>query len=298
MRQYISFGPQAGIANRIKRLFTGLRLKAIQNEEIEMYWSLSELVTESFWDLFEFDTEFTLKQIIVDKKVILDDVMDIGENNVFRLLVPDIKLPEGFTKAYAKDEPDMEYIDFEYERIPSNVRKLYLPYFSKLKPSDKVSQRIQKINLPNNYISVHVRLNAQWKQFDRGKDNDLKKYEEAMKRYPSDTVFFLASCDAAVAEYFKERFKERIIELPDKDYIGSIDAVADLYLLSKGKEMIGSYGSTFTEMAWWLSGCLQKVMIIGEWKDWEKNKTHFSKRDIVKDTWLYKCIKRIFSGLQ
>ena len=33
-----------------------------------------------------------------------------------------------------------------------------------------------------------------------------------------------------------------------------IDAVADMWLLGRGREMIASPGSTFSEVAWWWSG--------------------------------------------
>ena len=106
MRQYISFGPQAGIANRIKRLFSALRLEANIAEEVEMYWSISELVTEPFSELFSFDTKYKIKEYIVEDKVTISEIKDIGKGNVFRLLVPDVELPKGFTKAYKKDSFD------------------------------------------------------------------------------------------------------------------------------------------------------------------------------------------------
>ena len=38
-----------------------------------------------------------------------------------------------------------------------------------------------------------------------------------------------------------------------------VDAVADMWILGHGREMIASPGSTFSEVAWWWSGARMKV---------------------------------------
>ena len=66
-----------------------------------------------------------------------------------------------------------------------------------------------------------------------------------MKKYPKDTKFFLASCDVAVADEIKKAFPDRILELPEKDYLGDIDAIADLYLLAEGSKFIATFDHSF-----------------------------------------------------
>jgi hypothetical protein len=111
------------------------------------------------------------------------------------------------------------------------------------------------------YVSVHVRDNSQWRAANRG--NDLNNFFEVLDKYPTDEVFFLASCDENVSLSFRKRYGKRIIELENKDVRSSIDAVTELFLLSRGKELIASYGSTFSEVAWWLSGADIKVIEVG-----------------------------------
>lgn len=291
MKQYISFGLQAGLANRIKRLFTSLRFEVDFTQTLDLYWSISDsIVTEGFSTLFDFDIGLNINEIICNEKVILKNSKDVGKGNIFRLLVEDGELPSGFTQAYIKDISTKEYIDFEYERIPYEVRKPYLKYFQSLKPSEKVLTRINQIDIPEKCVGVHVRLNNQWRQFNRGTDDVIEEYFAQMDSYPKDYKFYLASCDELISKKFKEVYGNRIIELIDKDFIGSIDAVADLYLLAKTKELIGAYISTFTEMAWWLSGCSQKVIIMGK-KGYENNIEEAQKNGKI-NTLLKSILKR------
>ena len=267
MKQYISFSPSAGICNRIKKLFSALRFNANIEDAIDLYWSIGELTDKKFSDLFLFDL-VKFNEISCTKKVELENAYDIGKDMSWRLKIEDGEVPKGFTQAYLKDEADKEYIDFEYERIPLNCRKEYLKFFEALRPSSAVEKRINEVNLSSNCIAVHVREDKYWVEYGRGKSNTLNNFISMMKQYDENTKFFLASADEKFSVNLKKYFEGRIIELPNKSYKESVDAVAELYLLSKCKEMIGTYGSTFSEVAWWLSGCSQKVRIVGRIEDW------------------------------
>lgn len=287
MTQYIAFGPMAGICNRIKRLFSALRFYGDSNDTIDMYWSISDIVTEPFGKLFEFKTEFLINEINmqINRDEPPNNCKSIEDGNVFRLLIKEGEVPNGFTKAYPKDIEGQECIDFEFDRIPQEVRKVYLNFFRRLQPSTLVKDRIEQLNMDTKYVAVHVRLNSQWKDFGRGSDDDLKKYLDEMKKYSKDTHFFLASCDKKVADFFRLELPGQINELPNKDYEGAVDAVADLYLLSRASVLIGSYASTFTEVAWWLSGCGQQVTIIGDYETFQKNQNDQSigRKESIKE---------------
>ena len=45
------------------------------------------------------------------------------------------------------------------------------------------------------------------------------------------------------------------------------EGLIELFLLSKTKHIIGSYLSSFTEMAWWLGGCKAKIEILANEED-------------------------------
>ena len=72
------------------------------------------------------------------------------------------------------------------------------------------------------------------------------------------------------SDKIKQRYGDRIIELPNKNYNSMIDAVADLFIMSYAEDAIYSYGSTFGELAFWLSEKLQKITIVGNNSGWIK----------------------------
>ena len=127
---------------------------------------------------------------------------------------------------------------------------------------------MEELERPDEYVGVHIRLNEEWKQWNRSNGAGTSQFIRVMKKYPKDTKFFLASCDVAVADEIKKAFPDRILELPEKDYLGDIDAIADLYLLAEGKELIATFGSSFSEVAWWLGGAEAKVRVVGSYFQW------------------------------
>ena len=80
--------------------------------------------------------------------------------------------------------------------------------------------------------------------------------------------FYVTADTSLMVEKLKDRYGDRIIYRPtlvDLGYRNSkegiVDAMIDLLLLSKNDVLIGTYMSTFTELAWWFNGCKSKVII-------------------------------------
>ena len=90
-----------------------------------------------------------------------------------------------------------------------------------------------------------------------------------MMSYDKNTKFFVCSDSASVIEKLKKIFGDRILtysrhsdlETSRSTRVGAQDDLAELLLLSKNKIIIGSYISTFTEMAWYFGGAKAKVII-------------------------------------
>lgn len=260
-KQYISFELSAEICNRIKRFFSALRFEVNWNEPLDFYWSQGDLCNHAFSELFSFDL-YKVNEIFCIDKVNLEDSYDVGADNDWRLLIKDDEVPEGFTKAFPPDDSSKEYIDFEYNRIPENVKKEYKKYFDALLPTTDIEKRINQVALPPNTVSVHVGQSSERAEYYRVDKDSVCEYIDAMRKYPNDVFFFLVA-DELVANRIRNEFPDRIIELPEKDYYDAYDTVAELYLLGKTKELIATYGNTFSEVAWWLGGGKQNVTVVG-----------------------------------
>lgn len=169
-----------------------------------------------------------------------------------------VPYPSGHAKTYWKFfwPGNRGDVDFLFERTSSAVWDRYAPFFAQLLPSDKVRRRLSEVKLPAGYVAVHVRNSL------RKRDNksvcSVERIMEVMRTYPEDQVFFVSCMESVFMERIRSAFGDRVLELPAKDYHSMIDAVADLWLLGHGRELVCSPESTFTEIAWWWGGDLNR----------------------------------------
>jgi len=125
------------------------------------------------------------------------------------------------------------------------------PYTEMWKPASEVESHF--IEIPNRTVGVHIRHSLA-QPGAQGVEWYISRMREIESEY--DTGFFL-SCDAiAVEEQVKAEFPD-VIHIP-KDYkydnLGIKKTAADLFLLQRCDWMLGSYQSSFSELAGWMRG--------------------------------------------
>ncbi len=247
-----------GLGNRIKQL-ASYHICFGLNDTL-MVWSTKGWVDKDFQDLFVLKEVRDFKVInmkfllgIVNSKPVRKEFVKRG---FWRLFVSKNEIDDSF---YIKRNGDrFPIVDFCYNRIPLEVISKYLDFFKKLSPSKEVLERMKSIHLLPETVCVFVRNSNNCN--DQANVPTIGQYFEVMDKYPSNVNFFLSSMAYEVSMLFCERYGHRIIQLPDKNYNSLVDAVADLYLLGKGQELIVTSGSTFCEVAWWLNGAKQSVV--------------------------------------
>lgn len=107
----------------------------------------------------------------------------------------------------------------------------------------------------NSTVGVHIRRGD---NIDSITNSPLELFEEKMAKElegSPDTNFYIASDDYGIKEYFENsyKWKERIIipkgEISRNTTDGIIQAVVELFALSRTRKIIGSYWSSYSEMA-------------------------------------------------
>lgn len=244
---YADFGlRQIGLGNRLKGLANLYAWEG--SKKITLRWGMDDWVPERFEDLFEMRDApgFRCASYLQD-----------GFSRM--LLVP---YPLGHTRLFWQFYSHPRWaglparIDFLYHRTPQVVWEKYKPFFDQLRPSAKVMARVGECRLPESYVAVHIRNSL--RKNDPKNVCTLEAVIDAMRGYPEKTVFFISCMEKTIAERFVAEFRERVVELPCKNYYSMIDAVADMWLLGQGQEIVCSSGSTFPEVAWWWGGDLNK----------------------------------------
>ena len=123
-------------------------------------------------------------------------------------------------------------------------------------------------------ISVHIRS---WEDQDPDEESRLRQkhffnlnnFLNEMYKFDSETKFFVCSDSNSVINKLKKVFGDRIItyerhsdlETSRSTSVGAQDDFAEMLLLAKNKVILGSYISTFTEMAWYFGGAQAEVVI-------------------------------------
>ena len=301
--KYIISDNGGGIGNRIKGLISILRLSKELDRKPLLYWPKNVLMGCDFKELFDFNVEeindeelnrikeeedFDFYRDWLDNIYVKNDYLII---QCWRFLMKKGEIRKKFAKVY----PTMKgnNIDFEFERIPLGIAGNIVKDLRKLKPSKEIMERVEKFDEEekvNEMIGIHLRRTDFNKSPDgRGNistdDLFVERIEEIIKKNPKQK-FFVCTDSPETEKDLKEKFGESIVVFPKTNWImsskeASKDSLTDLLLLSKTKKILGTYLSTFTEIAWWLGGCKAKVEIIGEEKikDTEKVIKHLRKKE-------------------
>lgn len=281
-----------GIANRIKCLVSMWRLSEKFDRKLYLYWVKNHTCGADFKDLFENDLFF--EEISKEKlKELFEEECILSQT--FRFVPLAGEIPDKFAKVYPT--PRGNNIDFEFERIPQEVRENILFYLKQLRPIEKIRKiadyLTEKYDVPN-LVGVHVRrddfLVGKERLGDVSSDNKFfEKIDEILKE-DFKTKFLLCTDSQETEDKFIEEYGNRIIIYPKKNrdrttVLNTQQGLIDLLLLSRTKHIIGTYRSTFNELAWWLGGCKAKVdIIIDEDKKeiYEVNQKKFDKSKILK----------------
>lgn len=266
-----------GLSNRIRCIVSCIRYAKKNNINYGVYW----LVIDSY------KTHKHILNCSFDKLFSNDfEVKNINSNNTYKhhcfIIFDDDNLPINFntfdsncSRKFTKSDKLNRNIDFMYNKIPEKIRSEYINYFKILKPIDVLQNKIDDFskNFTINTISVHIRSwNRNAEESRRNYLFDINRFEKKMNEYDNKYNFYLASDSYGVINYFKTEspLKDRIIIYPRKTNLdtsrdiqeGIQEDLIELYLLSKNNIIIGSHFSTYTEVAWWLGGCPENIIIL------------------------------------
>jgi len=246
----------SGIGNRLKKIISYIRY--YKPRHINLYWETENWVPAKFTDLFQTDWNMTEYNdpFLIKNFPYSEPLFEYV--NTFNLLTVVTDFKDG----------KHTFIDGAYNRIPPNILDIYRPYFTAIRPSKAVQKRIDEVRLPPNAVAVQIRNAPDWQNWFQGNE-PLETFFALMDKHPKDTIFYLSAMSKEVAAPFYERYPKRIIELPHKDYHSMVDAVADMYIIGQTENAIYAYGSSFSEVGWWLGGAKAKVEIAGSDKHWK-----------------------------
>jgi len=278
--KYIVCVDRAGIGNRLKGLISAIRLSEIMGRKLLLYWENNQYCGCNFNDLFEnrFEeiTKKELKEIKKKNSRVYRDVLEEDYNQYDYLIFDTWKflfLPEEISEKFSKVYPSKEgrNIDFEFERIPLEIRGALLSKLLELKPNKEILDDVDNFNKKyslKDYVGLQIRRGDNRFTVDgREKISSDEKFIEIIKSKPNEK-FFVSTDGPEIEKKIKELFGERIISYPKESLKRSQKeaikgALIDMLILSKTKYIYGSYLSTFFELGWWFGGCKAGIRVVG-----------------------------------
>ena len=299
MKTKIIVSNPGGIANRLKCLISMWRLSDKYNKKLYLHWVKNNRCGAEFEELFENKFSMINKEEL--DKLPKEDYM-ISET--WRFLTLPEEVPDNFAEAYPTKRGNN--IDCEFHRIPLEIRQKILHYLSQLVPVKEIKNGVkwfeEKYDL-SQMVGVHIRRgDFLVGKEGLGKVSSDEKFVEKMESMLIDNPslkFFLCTDGPEVEDKFLKKFGGKIVIYPkmNRDRTSlecTQDGLVDLLLLSKTKHIVGTYRSTFNELAWWFGGCKAKVDIV---IDDDLNKKYEIKNIKMKKSMYQKFKKSVYQFL-
>ena len=206
------------------------------------------------------------------------------QHETINYIFPSIPLTEEPSRTYPEDwrlfvAPEEEKycdeyktIDLLYEKTPEYFVDKYLKILGRLKINPEIVEYVSEFtDAWDKMVGVHIRS---WycpkKVFH---SNEI--FEKEIDKLDADQKFFFCCDNSDVQKHFIDKYGDRVVtydrqifndpRLAESGHHDDIqltaDAFVELLMLSKCATIIGTYLSSFDEVAWWMGGCQSKVII-------------------------------------
>jgi len=247
----------AGLCNRIKCIVSAMHLAEMYKARLVLDWKPSFSCGIEFRDLFDNNIENVENINHSDKEDVIEEV------NTWKF--PDIP------------------------------KEQILKYLNSLEINNEILKKVEQFSKHTyrevdfkKMVGIHCRRNEFMLSSEKSKStNDLffKRIDEIIAQN-KDVRFFLATDSKKTEEEFFSRYMGRIITYPklclDREKPEAIiEAMIDLLLLSKCNHILGSYLSTYSEMAWWFGNCNAQFEEIGKPKTQQQQSNEGKKTSIL-----------------
>ena len=255
-----------GLANRIKAIVSALRL--VGDNPMLVYinkWEVDDREDAPWNKLFDIPLQTMSTEWIEANKY---------HHSGWRLeLTAKDKslIPSGFAslRKFGNHDGDWKQIDFEFFRIPRQLRASYAETFRLLRPCRHIEEHVDTFLETNGFqhddvptLGIHLRL---WNDDPiRRCGSELEEVTDAVSRfidmYGEDVRIFVASDTPDEAIPALRNVSPRVSTFDRGACETQLEAAwCEMIILSKTKHLIVTRASTFSEVAWWIGGATANI---------------------------------------
>ncbi len=254
--------PTGGLCNRLRAIATGIAVAERYGCTSAIYWNNSAGLKADFCQLFKpipqpgvtlIENKQWLYNVNGHKDYLVRCLLlkALFEQTVFNFSIyRGGEIYDKLKKTYASN---LLLISCYPMCKEYTIREVFIP-------QDDIQQRIDEITklFSAHTIGVHIRRTDNIVSIQSSPlENFTKRMDEEINKN-KDTMFYVASDDDGVKNELKAKYPDRIITMMDDTDRNSLEgmrfAVVDLFCLSKTHKIIGSVGSSYSQVASELGG--------------------------------------------
>ncbi len=253
--------PQAGLGNRLRALDSAVALANELNESLKIRWIKNIDLNCSLKELFEFPDNFLYSESSskIRDNGRLEKLLLPFSKLLKKILHPNMKFYSNLDIARMKKEPEFinniscsknMWIQTEVSFL-KNANPFYY-----LKPTQKIENIISGItkDYSSNTIGIHIRRSDNTVARQKSPTELFIKEIENILKDDDQSKFFLATDSLDEEAELKNHFGSSIITYKKRSYNRNTyeaieDALVDLLCLSRTRMILGSYYSSFSEIA-------------------------------------------------
>jgi hypothetical protein len=243
-RAPILFEACAGLGNRIRAFASAMAAASDLSRNLIFTWSAKP---NEFFGRFQdiFATEFLPPWVIENPGLTIQFTKDIQK---------EVLSQADWDALVAARQPTQEIVIKSHGQFYSRNQAKFLQMLRSLRPNVNLYKllfgAIGPVNLKD-FVGVHIRRTDNQKSIQ---SSPTPAFVVAMQAYPPTQKFYVATDDAFEREFLvhtfgPERIKFAAENLERNSHFGAMDSNVDFLALSMCREILGSVGSSFSEMA-------------------------------------------------
>lgn len=239
--------PAGGLGNRIRVILSALQWQHNTGNKVRILWCQDEGCACAFEKLFlpipELKEVKKISWFKILRKVYLHSPLRFVyafNYNEYNKLYDWIKNPRGVLYSQS-------FSNFYQGKIPC--------YHDVFKLTDNIKKHLDKIikDVDGHTIGIHIRRTDNIESIENSPLTAFYNYIEESIKKDDKVRFYLATDDVIVKNDLREKYKNRIITmncpLQRDTEEGIVFALIELYTLASCSKIIGSYYSSFSELA-------------------------------------------------
>jgi len=257
--------PNGGLGNRMRVIHSCIALSRENGSPVKVFWKKDPGLNAGLHDIFKpipeaplLQAPFYLLCFIASKRLAeksgIFSWMPALVNRGYHYYDDELVESKRFLPGYWNKGHHKVIFNTCFDFFKEGVN---IPgYASLFKPVDKIQERIDEITRQFNEatVGIHIRRTDHQSAKEYSSLHLFTGRIDELLATDSSRLLYLSTDDAATEEQLKKKYPGRIITLLHKDLDrnsakGIEDAVTDMYCLSKTSLVLGSFASTFSQIA-------------------------------------------------